>query len=223
MPAARKDRWLCLFALAWAGACTSGLVMRAPDAPANPRQLAVMEANVEISVLSDNRLQPRDDWSRAAQANIDLAVRARARANGARLVDEHAFDEGEYTRFYRWAYRSLAQIAARVEGRAWRDVKSVTQWRYDRSLESWPTTLGGAESVLLVWFRDAHAGADQVISNLLSPVQVHARQVGVACVLNMESRRIVWCEHQSKAFGDLRTPGSAKDAVDHLVAKFLPR
>jgi hypothetical protein len=66
-------------------------------------------------------------------------------------VDEQAFDEGEYTRFYRWAYRSLGQIAARIDGRAYPEVKSVTQWHYDKALEPWQTTLG-ADYVLVVGF-----------------------------------------------------------------------
>jgi hypothetical protein len=115
--------------------CGQALVMRAPDASIQPARLVVMEANVELFEISPSHgMVVKEDWTRAAQQNVDLSVQRFAEEKGVRLLDPRTFEEHEYTRFYRWAYRALGQIADRDDGRAFPKVRTVTQWSYDRPL-----------------------------------------------------------------------------------------
>jgi hypothetical protein len=127
----------------------------------------------------------------------------------------------EYTLFSSWADRSLDQIDARAEGKAFPEVESVSQWRFDRALEPWRARLG-ADHVLVTRFREGYTSDGQAIADAFSGVYRFAREQNIACLVSLTSGRIVWCARQAGGH-DLRSAASAKDVVDRLLAELLPR
>jgi hypothetical protein len=187
-----------------------------------PERLGFIEANVLVSELDfDGQLIPREDWTRAGTSSVEAVVRARLRSNGAKSLQANGIEEEAYNHFFRWTDRALSQILSRLEGDAFPETKSVTQWRYEKPIADWQGLLG-VTHLLVVRFRDAHQTTGRTVANLFGGVTVHARQVGIACVVNLSNGRIVWCEHKVTGAGDLRSAMAAKPAVDQLLKPLLP-
>jgi hypothetical protein len=205
------------------------LAMRAPDVVIAPERLAVLEANVLIYQLGDSQPYPRREWTLSAQKNLDWALRERARSNGAGIVDPKGIEEREYALFSSWVDRSLDQIDARAEGRAFPEVKSVTQWRYNRTLEPFRASFG-VDHVLVTRFRDGYTTAGQVVADVSSGIlygivhqELNVRPQSIACVVSLTSGRVVWCARDASGRDDLRITRLAKATVDHLLVELLPR
>jgi hypothetical protein len=67
----------------------------------------------------------------------------------------------------------------------------------------------------------------QVAMNVLAAggggVMLSGRQVGMACVVQLTSGAIVWCQKHTDGYGELRTSTPARVAVYDLLGHFFPK
>ena len=56
-----------------------------------------------------------------------------------------------------------------------------------------------------------------MLLNVVTATQEYYLQVGVACLVDLGTGRMVWCNAKFDAWGDLSVPANAKKAVAELL------
>jgi hypothetical protein len=206
--------------------CAPSLIMRDAKVRIVTPRIAIMGADVEIRERDVNgEYTLKDDWTAAAKTNVDQALEAIGEANGVETFDGTtvASTNVPYGAFKRWI--AEAEFAIYLQGRGHIDTgrRSVTEWRFPHGgLSEWRTALD-ADFVLAVMYRDSHNTTGANVANLFSSVKKHPLQIGVACLVDLRSERIAWCENSVSTIGDLRAPGAAWSSVGSLVGPILPQ
>lgn len=211
------------FLLASAG-CIHAIAMRAPGQPLPVQRMAVMASMVHIYEAGVSRDERKADWSERGRLNVDQALRVWSGASGARFFDARDMEDIPlpYGDYRRWSLDSMIEIANRLDGRGAGDRKSVTDWRFPRSLGSWQLRLE-ADYVLSVLFLDATMSGGMAALAVLGALgggSVQINQLAMACLVRLSDGQVVWCDRLS-SFGDIRAPSSAQSALRRLVQPVL--
>jgi len=187
------------------------------------RRIAVGPAVVSVFEFDrSGGLAPRADWTGAAAQNVDDAVAARVAASGGGrtfVAADVAHTDVPYGDFRRWSSGALQEIAHHLDGSQTSAHRSVSEWRYPQSLSTWHAALA-ADFVVALLFVDAYEAAAPATP---AATRYRAAQTGIACAVDLSDGRVVWCERAREAFGDLRTPQDARDAVAAIVAELWPK
>lgn len=230
MPGCRNAHAWLLAALLLAAGCTPAFQRRALALTVQPGRIAGLPVFAEGSELdSGNNRKPLDAWTQAMAAPLNAEL--------ARWVvgsRGHMFPETDtmmvpmtYRKFRRWTARSLIEIAETKAGHGDETGRhAVDEWQFDQDLAQVRQMLG-ADFALVTLFHDTRQTGGRVFTRAFSGgltgalANQHARiywfQVGAACLVDLNTGRMVWCNTKSDAWPDLSVPANAKTAVAQLL------
>jgi hypothetical protein len=208
-----------------APACST-FATRVPDVQIIPARLAAMPTDVEVYELDTpgvrGQLTFMPTWTETAKSNVDQAVERIVASRGGRPFDRRLINETDATSglFSQWSRNALFDIEDKMAGRSESKRRSVGEWRFPQSLEKWRTAVN-SDFLLLTLFRDEYQSLADALLNLSVPRVFFAKlakQMGIACIMDLRDGRMVQCER--RVFGDLRTPEGAAEDVGRLLKGF---
>jgi hypothetical protein len=199
-----------------------GFTARAADS-----RLVILPADMELfSMSAGGVVEPRDDWTRAAERNFVAALEAQRQRLGTRVTRLDAAQADEFA--------DIATLHRAV-------ADAVMLHHYGRGLMQLPTkqerlnwSLGdavrplkertGADYALFTWVRDSYASTERKAMMIglaaLGAISLGGEQVGYASLVDLNTGRIVWFNRLDRMSGDLREPEPAVETVETLLKGF---
>lgn len=191
--------------------------------------LVILPADMELfSMSAGGVVEPRDDWTRAAQRNFVAALEAQRQRLGTRvtrLEAAQADDFAEITNLHRAVAdavmlhhygRGLMQLPTKQERLNWSLGDAVRPLK-ERT---------GADYALFTWMRDSYASTERKAMMIglaaLGAISLGGEQVGYASLVDLNTGRIVWFNRLDRMSGDLREPEPALETVETLLKGFPP-
>ena len=188
--------------------------------------LLVLPADMELfSISAGGVVEPRDDWTDAAQKNFVTAL-AGQKQLGTRVVQLDAAQAEEFAEVTA-LHRAVADaISLHHLGRNIM-VLGTKQGRLDWSLGEAVRPLKertGADYALFTWVRDSYTSTERKLTlaalALLGAIPIGGEQVGYASLVDLNTGRVVWFNKLDRLWGDLREPEAAAETVDALLKGF---
>jgi hypothetical protein len=190
---------------------------------ANSR-LVIVPADMELfSMSAGGIVEPRADWTEAAQKNFALALageRKRLGANVTTLDDAQADEFNEITTLHRAVADAISlhhrelKLATKGDRLDW-SLGDAVQPLKDRT---------GADYALFTWIRDSYASGERkaamVALAMLGAISLGGEQVGYASLVDLNTGRVVWFNQLNRMSGDLREPAPAAETVEALLKGF---
>lgn len=193
--------------------------------PAGSR-LVVVPPDLELySMSAGGVVEPRQDWTEAAQKNFGAAVEAEGRLLGPNVTRMDPAQAEELSEIitlqravaeaismhHRNGMMSLATKGDRLDwslGDAVRPLKERT----------------GADYALFTWMRDSYASGERKAAMLalalIGAISFGGEQVGNASLVDLNTGRVVWFNELNRMSGDLREPQPAKETLEALLKDF---
>jgi len=226
----RIARMLFLAALLLAGAARAEEASKhlAPGFSARPAgsKLVVVPADMELySISAGGVVEPRADWTEAAQQNFLAALDGQGKLLGPQVtrLDPAAADE-------LYGIVSLERAVANAIAMHHRNGDMKLQTKGDRlewSLGEAVRPLKertGADYALFSWVRDTYASGERKAAMLalalIGAISVGGEQEGHATLVDLNTGRVVWFNQISRMSGDLREPKPARETVEALLKDF---
>jgi hypothetical protein len=210
-----------LIVLAALASCATPPRMEDPGVRVIPARLAAFPSlgqSFMLDVAKDATVDT--DQSIDTRKNVDDAINFRVAAHGGRSFLARTVAQLEHaTEFSHWSRRMLNQV---ILERVDKDVprhRSVADWAFPGSLASWRTTLS-ADFVLVSQFYEGTETVGRAALSTFAGGDRAARRA-IACVVQLEDGRVVWCKFVGRFYSDLRTRAGAQELVDKLLDKML--
>jgi hypothetical protein len=216
-------------------ALAAGTVHAAPDPerqlapgfttrPAGSK-LLVVPADMELfSMSAGGVVEPRQDWTEAAQKHFSRALglqRARLGANTSELSAEQLDEFAQLAVLHRAVADAIAihhQGALKLPTKADR-----LDWSLGDAVRPLKERTG-ADYALFTWIRDSYASNERKAAMLgmalLGAISFGGEQVGYASLVDLETGRVVWFNSLQRMWGDLRQPDAAVETVEVLLQGF---
>lgn len=226
----RKFATACAIALALAGAAAHAADTPSRDLapgftgrPAGSRIL-VMPADMELfSISAGGVVEPRADWTEAAQKHFAGALAARTDLGTARLsiTEAELDDHAEMLALHRavaesiWVHHVHSPRLPTKSGHLdWTMGSVVTPLREKT----------GADYALFFWVRDTYTSNERKLTMialaLLGSFTLGGEQNAYASLVDLATGRVVWFNDVQRMSGDLREAQSAAETVDALLKGF---
>jgi hypothetical protein len=200
----------------------------APGFQARPAgsKLVIVPADMELFSISAGGVQePKADWTDAAQRNFKAALAARRGLLGANVVELRDADLDEFAELNA-LQRAVAQaVFVHHTGLGMR--LPTKNERLDWSLGDAGKPLKaktGADYALFTWIRDTYASnerkAAMIAMALIGAISTGGEQTGYACLVDLDSGRVVWFNDLRRMTGDLRDEKAAMETVETLLTGF---
>jgi len=219
MVASTSRRWLLLVSLLLlSGGCAPAFQRRAQNLTVLPPRIVSLPALTMATELSFNdNYTPQDQWADAMAKALDPQIQRWVTGNrGHSFVDEGATVPAVYPAFRRWTSVALVEIAAQMLGRADFKLYSVDKWGVNRDLTRVRERLD-ADFALVTLFRDTRRTGGHVVAAVLTGQHYYFLQVGIACLVDLQSGQMVWCNALADRWADLSVPENATKAVGDLL------
>jgi hypothetical protein len=190
-------------------------------------RLLILPADMELfSMSAGGVVEPRDDWTRAAQTNFTAALEAQRKRLGSKVTHLNPAQADEFadiTTLHRAVAdavmihhygRGLMQLPTKQERLNWSLGDAVKPLK-ERT---------GADYALFTWVRDSYASKERKAMMIglaaLGAISLGGEQVGYASLVDLNTGRIVWFNRLDRMSGDLREPEPALETVDTLLKGF---
>ena len=194
--------------------------------------LLVMRPDVSVgSATAGGMIEPNADWTRAARANLAIALDAEARAHGlaVSMLPDQTGEDARLVADYEALHRSVATAIASFK-------YGTTPLPTKRTAFDWTlgpeagqlARLGGgsATHALFLSTQDAFATsgrrAMQVMFALLGGYVPAGQHLAYASLVDLRTGDVVWFNVVDGSAGDIRTPEGARTLVAKLL-KSLPK
>ena len=197
----------------------------APEATLQPmtatKRIVMIEPDVQLMELdAGGILEPRADWTKAAQTFIDKDLRAHFAKSGVELVKAGRLTPRDIQLVKLHAVVAKEILTHIYNPRAsLRNKASPLDWTLGRGTNEMRDRYG-ADYALFIFVRDSYATADrkwvEVLGNLAGAHLDLAVQEGFASVVDLRTGNVVWFNRLFSGYGDLRTEEPAQRAVDAL-------
>jgi hypothetical protein len=191
--------------------------------PAESR-LVIVPADMELfSMSAGGVIEPRADWTESAQKNFAQALEGQGKLLGAqvtRLSLAQADEFAEITTLHRAVADAITlhhrDLLLATKGRR-------LDWSMGEAVQ--PLQQGtGADYALFTWVRDSYASGERKATMLalamLGAISLGGEQTAYASLVDLHTGRVVWFNHVSRMFGDLRDPDPATETVEVLLEGF---
>jgi hypothetical protein len=228
-------------AVLFAGACSTVLAESASrnfapgfHARAPGSKLVIVPADMELfSVSGGGVVEPRADWTDAAQKHFRAAVLARPELAGGNLVElqEREVDELAQLNALHGAVADAVFAHHMMKMPALPTKNEALDWTLGEAVKPLHDRTG-ADYALFFWVRDSYASAERkaamvgmvIVGALFGVAVVPAggQQIGYASLVDLKSGRIVWFNNLARASGDLREAQPAGETVEALLKTFPP-
>jgi hypothetical protein len=189
-------------------------------------KLVVVPADMELySISAGGVIEPRADWTEAAQKNFAAALEAQRERLGAGFT---SLESAQADEFYDLITLQRAVASAISLHHSGSGLKLANKGdRLDWSLGDAVRPLKertGADYALFTWVRDTYASGERkaamVALALIGAITLGGEQDGNAALVDLNTGRVVWFNEISRMSGDLREPVAARETVDVLLKGF---
>jgi hypothetical protein len=200
-----------------------------PTFVAGTSRVVLMPIDVQLFELTASGLEePRADWTQAAQAHVQAALREENEKRRLRLAD---FDAAGISETAQPDIRQIVKLHQAV-GEAMLLHNHVPALRLPTKTSVYDWSIGrevalikdqtGADYALFVYLKDSYSSADRVAVNVLMAVMLGATagggtQIGYASLIDLNTGQVTWFSSLLRGTGDLRTPEAAAGAVGELL------
>lgn len=198
-----------------------GFTERAADS-----RLLVLPADMELySMSAGGVVEPRADWTDAAQKHFATALAAQRKLLGPRVSTLSPAEADEFSDIVT-LHRAVADAISLHHHGGLLELATKGD-RLDWSLGDAVRPLRertGADYALFTWVRDSYASnerkAAMVALALLGAISLGGEQVGYASLVDLRTGRVVWFNQLDRMFGDLRAEEPAVETVEALLKGF---
>lgn len=216
---------LCLILVAACTTTNQKFADRTAAKPAAGARILVVEPDVSLSVLTIAGLpEPRADWSKSAQSNLDQAVQQllRSRSHQFREMDPAEAQEGRVGQLLRLNEAVAQSIMAFDYGSL--DLPNK-KGRFDWTLGEGARTLGetyGADYALFVHGAGSYSSGGRKVAMvgmaLLGVGMPMGGQQAFASLVDLKTGRVVWFNVARAApTADMRSPEGAQELVAAMM------
>lgn len=201
----------------------------APDFTKLPEgaTVVVMPTDIELfSISAGGILEPRADWTEAANTHFKLALNHKIDTMGIKhldLTDEQADEFAEINNLQGAVARSIdlhyfgpsfLHLPTKHASLDWSMGDSIAVIKQQT----------GADYALFSWVRDSYASGERVATMILMALLgiglPGGAQVGYASLVDLNNGRVVWFGRLLRGSGDLREEAKAAETLDMLLEKF---
>lgn len=216
-----------------AAGCTQTKSFVRETVPAGPQggtRVLLLEPDIELSELSaSGLLTPKAEWTERARDNVDAALVDVMAERQATLVHYQEMEDASPES----TYSQLLKLHEAV-GQTILIHKYIAAYALPTKKDSFDWTLGPdvqrlaevheADYALFIYFRDSFATAGRVALAVVGAVFgagiPTGQQVGFASLVDLRTGDVLWFNRLASEVGDLRDPGSAREATRNLLDKF---
>jgi hypothetical protein len=198
-----------------------GFTQRATDS-----RLLVLPADMELySMSAGGVVEPRADWTEAAQKNFVAALAKEGKILGPRVTTLGSTEADDFSDVIT-LHRAVADAISLHHDGGFMELATKGK-NLDWSLGDAVQPLRektGADYALFTWIRDSYASnerkAAMVALALLGAISLPGEQVGYASLVDLRTGRVVWFNQLNRMSGDLREPEPAIETVEALLKGF---
>ena len=189
-------------------------------------RLVVLPADMELfSVSAGGVIEPRADWTDAAQKNFVSALATQGKRLGTRVTVLDAAQGDEFADIVN-LHRAVAE-AINMHHRTGFLELSTKGKALDWSLGDAVRPLKertGADYALFTWVRDSYASNERKAAMLalamIGAISLGGEQEGYASLVDLNTGRVLWFNRIDRMSGDLREPAPAVETVETLLKDF---
>ena len=189
-------------------------------------RLLVLPADMELySMSAGGVIEPRADWTDAAQKHFSTALATQGRLLGPKVSTLSLPEADEFSDIVT-LHRAVADAISLHHKGGMLELATKGD-RLDWSLGDAVRPLRertGADYALFTWIRDSYASnerkAAMVALALLGAISLGGEQVGYASLVDLRTGRVVWFNQLDRMSGDLRAAEPAIETVEALLKGF---
>lgn len=193
--------------------------------PAGSR-LVIVPPDMELfSISAGGVLEPKADWTEAAQKHFKAALASRREQLGANAVELQDAELDEFAELNALQRAVAEAVFVHHTGLGMR--LPTKNERLDWSLGDAVKPLKaktGADYALFTWIRDSYASnerkATMIALALLGAISVGGEQIGYASLVDLNTGRVVWFNDLRRMAGNLREEKAAMETVETLLKGF---
>lgn len=218
---------ICLGTPAWAQISrnhAAGFMLRGAEA-----RLVIVPPDLELfSQSAGGVLEPRADWTEAAQRHFRTALLGLAGLRDEQPIELQEADVDEFAQLnaLHGAVAEAVFIHHALQRPALPTKGGALHWSLGEAVQPLREKTG-ADHALFLWVRDSYASAERKVAMvalaLLGVGLTGGVQVGYASLVDLRDGRIVWFNNLARMAGDLREAGPARETVEALLRGFPPR
>jgi hypothetical protein len=199
-----------------------GFTVRAPES-----RLVILPADMELfSISAGGVVEPREDWTEAAQKNFVAALASQKQRLGIQVTQLDAAQADEFADVTT-LHRAVADAISLHHVQGGLMELPTKRDRLDWSLGDAVRPLKertGADYALFTWMRDSYTSNERKLAMIamamLGAISFGGEQVGYASLVDLSTGRVVLFNKLDRMWGDLRDPGTSVETVDALLRGF---
>lgn len=197
-------------------------------------KLVIVPADIELFSLSGGGVvEPRADWTEAAQKHFHTALMARkdVASGDIQQLKEAELDEFGQLNALHGTVAEAVFVHHMMKMPALPTKNDALDWTLGEAVAPLRDRTS-ADYALFFWVRDSYASAERkaamvamtVVGALLGMAIVPAggQQIAYASLVDLKTGRIVWFNNLARASGDLREAQAADETVEALLKTFPP-
>jgi hypothetical protein len=193
--------------------------------PANSR-LIVLPADMELySMSAGGVIEPREDWTRAAEKNFVAAVAEERKRLGPQVTVMDAAQADDFADIVT-LHRAVADAISLHHNGGLLELATKgnrLEWSLGEAVKPLRERTG-ADYALFTWVRDSYASnerkAAMVALALLGAISFGGEQQGYASLVDLRTGQVVWFNQLDRMSGDLREPAPAVETLQALLKDF---
>jgi hypothetical protein len=190
-------------------------------------KVLIMPIDIELfSMSAGGVLEPRADWTEAAQKHFKAALGEKERTLGVTPVELSEQDADEFAEVGALHVAVARAVALHHFGIASFHLPTK-EGKLDWSLGEAVRPIKqktGADYALFSWVRDSYASSERVATMIvLAALGVGVQlgsQTGYASLVDLNTGRVLWFNRLFRTRGDLREAGSAAETLNALLNNF---
>jgi hypothetical protein len=194
--------------------------------PAGSRLLLVPVDMELFSISAGGVIEPKADWTEAAQKHFKAALDAQRARLGPQLVEIEESQLDDFAEMHA-LHRAVAESVWMHHVQRGMELPTKNE-RLDWSLGAEAVRplaeKTGADYALFTWVRDSYASGERKLTMfamaLLGAISTGGEQNAYASLVDLKNGRVVWFNDLRRMWGDLREPGPAAETVEALLKGF---
>jgi hypothetical protein len=192
---------------------------------ANSR-LLVLPADMELySMSAGGVIEPREDWTRAAEKNFVAALAEERKRLGPQVTVMDAAQADDFADIVT-LHRAVADAISLHHNGGLMELATKgdrLEWSLGAAVQPLRERTG-ADYALFTWVRDSYASKERkaamVALALLGAISFGGEQQGYASLVDLRTGQVVWFNQLDRMSGDLREPAPAVETLQALLKDF---
>jgi hypothetical protein len=189
-------------------------------------RLIILPADMELySMSAGGVVEPRADWTEAAQRHFVTALAGQRKTLGAKVTQLDTAQADEFADIVT-LHRAVADAIALHHRGGMMELATkgkALDWSLGDAVRPLKERTG-ADYALFTWIRDSYASnerkAAMLALALIGAISLGGEQVGYASLVDLNTGRVVWFNQLNRMSGDLREAAPAVETVEALLKGF---